>query len=346
MDQVNVALVGAGLIGSYHAESLARRIPGARLAAVADPAPGRAEQVAGPLGCDRWTTDYRALLSDPAIHAVVVATPAHAHADAIVAAAAAGKAVFCEKPIAHSLEEAGRAVHAARAACVPLQIGFQRRFDAAYRAAHDQARSGGLGTIQLLRSLTRDPQLDPPHTIAPWAIFLETLIHDFDVLRWLSGAEPLEVFATADALIRPDLEHHGLRDTAAVVVRFQGGALATADASFQAVYGYDVRAEVFGSTGMVTIGDGRTTSAVHFGRDGVTSRHVGTFVERFGSAYTAELAHFVDCVRGGTTPACTGEDGRAALAMALAAIRSAETGRSVAIAEVEPAPAESPASAK
>ena len=333
---VNVALIGAGLIGAFHAESLARRIPGARLAAVADALPGRAEAVARQLGCPRWATDYRSLLADSELEAVVVATTAQAHVDAIVAAAGAGKAVFCEKPIAHTLQEADRAITACRAAGVPLQIGFQRRFDAAYRAAHHLASSGALGSIQLLRSITRDPELDAPDRIPPWAIFLETLIHDFDVLRWLCGAEPVEVFATAGALVRPDLAAAGLRDTAVVTVRFANGALATADASFQAVYGYDVRAEVFGSAGMATAGDGRTSSTLRYGADGISAPHTGSFIERFGQAYTAELAHFAACVRAGTAPACTGEDGRAALAMALAAIQSAQSARAVPLSEVEP----------
>ena len=324
-------------MGAYHAESLARRIPGVRLAAIADPAPGRAERLAAQLGCDRATLDYRSVLDDPSVDGIVIAVPARYHAQIIIAAAEAGKAVFCEKPITHDLAEADRAIDAAHTAGVPLQIGFQRRFAAGYVAAHDLVARGELGTPQLLRSLTRDPELEQPERVAPWAVFLETLIHDFDVVRWLSAAEPLEVFATADALVRPDLKDRGLLDTAVATVRFSNGALATVDASFRAVYGYDVRAEVFGSAGMALIDDPRPVGMTHYGSSGMRTAHARTFLTRFGGAYTAELAHFAECVRSGRAPAVTGADGRAALAIARAAIRSCETGRSVRIAEIDPA---------
>lgn len=332
---VNVGVVGAGAMGAHHAETLARRVPGARLAGVADPLPGLAQRVAASLGCDRWTTDLHALLAEPELHAVVIATPTRFHAEAIAAAAQAGKAIFCEKPLANDLAEADRALAAVRAAGVLFQVGFQRRFDRGYRAAHDLARSGALGSVQLLRSVTRDPELTDPARAPAWAVFRETLIHDFDVLRFLNpGAEPVEVFAMADALVLPDWKARGLLDTATVLVRFDNGALATADASFQAVYGYDVRAEVFGSAGLATVGDGRASSLVHHDRQGEHVARVRWFVDLFGEAYTAELAHFVACVRTGEAPACSGADGRAALSMALAAIRSVESGQPTRISEV------------
>ena len=332
---LGVAVIGAGMMGSYHAETLARRVPGAHLAGIADPLPGLAERRAAKLGCPRWTLDYHDLLAAPDIRAVVVATPAPYHAEAIVAAAQAGKAVFCEKPIAHDLADADRAIDAARVAGVPLQIGFQRRFDPAYRRARALVDSGELGQVQLLRSLTRDPSLEEPERVSAWAVFRETLIHDFDVLRFLAGgAEPIEVYAMADALILPDWKPRGLLDTAVVSLRYDSGALGAADASFQAIYGYDVRAEVFGSAGMASIGETSPINLVHHTRSGSTKPRPRWFVDLFGEAYTAELAHFVECARTGSTPACTGEDGRAALVLALAAIRSVETRRPVRIDEV------------
>lgn len=332
---VGVAVIGAGLIGSHHAETLAYRVPSARLAGIADPAPGLAERHATRLGCARWTRDYQDLLADPSVDAVVVATPAAYHAQAIVAAAQAGKAIFCEKPIAHLLADADRAIQATRAAGVALQIGFQRRFDPAYRRARALVDADELGQVQLLRSLTRDPSLEEPERVPAWAIFLETLVHDFDVLRFLAGGtEPVELHAMADALILPDWKPRGLLDTAVVTLRYDSGAFGTADASFQSVYGYDVRAEVFGSAGMASVGDSSPIRLVHHTRAGSTTPRPHWFVELFGEAYTAELVDFVDCVRSGRRPACTGEDGRAALALALAAIRSVESGRPVRIEDV------------
>jgi myo-inositol 2-dehydrogenase / D-chiro-inositol 1-dehydrogenase len=337
--RVGVGLVGAGLIGTFHGESLAWRVPGARLAGVADPAPGAAERLAARLGCGLATTDPAELLADPSVQAVVIAAPARFHAELVVAAAAAGKAVFCEKPMAVTLADADRAIAAAEAAGVPLQVGFNRRFDAGFRAAHDLVAAGRVGTPQLLRSLTRDPGIPDPGRVPPSTIFLETLIHDFDTLRYLNpGAEAVEVYAVADALAYPDFRDQGLQDTAVVLVRFDNGAMATAEASFNAVYGYDIRGEVFGSGGMVTAGDLRRTTATLHGAGGVASDTWRRNVDLFHDAYAAELSHFADCTRTGATPAPTGQDARAALAIALAAIRSAGTGHPVRLEEVEPTP--------
>ena len=333
---VAVGLIGAGLIGAFHGETLARRVPGARLAGVADPAPGAAERLAAALGAPLATTDPAELLADPAVEAVVIAAPARFHADLGEAAAGAGKAVFCETPRALTLADADRAIAAAEAAGVPLQVGFNRRFDQSFRAAHGLVAGGRLGTPQLLRSLTRDPGLPDPGRVPPSTIFLETLIHDFDTLRYLNpGAEPVEVYAVADALAYPEFKDQGLQDTAVVLVRFDNGAIATAEASFNAVYGYDIRGEVFGSAGMVTAGDIRRTTMTYHGAEGVAGDTWRRNIDLFHDAYTAELAAFVDCARTGATPDPTGRDARAALAIALAAIRSAETGGPVRLAEVD-----------
>ncbi len=333
---VGLAILGAGAMGAYHAETAAVRIPGSHLVVVGDPQPGLAERVAAQFGC-RATADIASLLSDEAVDGVIIAAPARFHADLIVAAARAGKAVFCEKPIADTIEDADRAIAAADQAGVPLQVGFQRRFDRGYRQARELVERGVLGQVQLLRSITRDPDLEDPSRVPQWAVFRETLIHDFDALRFLAGgAEPVEVFAMADALVRPDWKERGLLDTAVVMLRYDNGAMATADASFQAVYGYDVRAEVLGSKGATMVGSGRQTSAVHLSRQGEARKLVHWFLDLFGQAYIDELVHFAECVRTGARPDCTGADGRAALAIALAAARSVETRRPVSIDEVLP----------
>jgi myo-inositol 2-dehydrogenase/D-chiro-inositol 1-dehydrogenase len=327
---VGVGLIGAGWIGTFHGETLARRLPGARLAGVADPAPGAAERLASSLGADRATTDPAELLADPAVEAVLIAAPARFHADLVVAAAEAGKAVFCEKPMALTLADADRAIAATLAAGVPLQVGFNRRFDTGFRAAHELVAAGRLGTPQLLRSLTRDPGVPDPGRVPPSTIFLETLIHDFDTLRYLNpGAEAVTVYAVADALAYPQFRDQGLQDTAVVLVRFDNGAMATAEASFNAVYGYDIRGEVFGSDGMATAGDIRRTTMAYHGAEGVVADTWRRNVDLFHDAYTAELAAFIDGVRAGATLSPDGHDARAALAIALAAIASVDTGQPV-----------------
>ncbi len=330
--RVGVALIGSGRMGAYHGATLAWRLPGAGLAAVADPAPGAAEKLAAALGARAAYTDVQQVWDDPEVDAVVIAAPARTHAGLVVAAAAAGKGVFCEKPMAVTLEDADRAIGAARAAGVVLQVGFNRRFAPDWQAARALLDAGTLGTPRLLRSLTRDPGGFDPARVLPDTIFLETLIHDFDTLRFLNpGAAAVEVFATADALVEPDWRDRGLLDTAVVVVRFDNGAVATAEACFEAAYGYDVRGEVLGSAGMASMGDGRRTGMTFSGAAGRVVETVRGDQELFPGAYTAELLAFTDAVRTGTPAPVTGEDARAALAIALAAAESVRSGRPVRI---------------
>ena len=332
---VRVALIGSGRMGAFHGETLARRLPGAVLAAVADPAPGAAERIASELGAPKFFTDPAAAFADPEIDAVVIAAPARFHADLVVAAAAAGKGVFCEKPMAVTLAVADRVIDAARAAGVVLQVGFNRRFAADWAAARALLDDGRLGTPRLLRSVTRDPGGFDPARVAPNTIFLETLIHDFDALRFLNpGASAVEVFATADALVEPEWRDRGLMDTAVVVVRFDNGAVGTAEACFEASYGYDVRGEVFGSGGMAAMGDGRRTGMVFSAAPGQLAETARSDQELLSAAYVAELAAFVDAVRLGTSVPVGGEDARSALEIALAAAQSVETGRPVLIEEL------------
>jgi myo-inositol 2-dehydrogenase/D-chiro-inositol 1-dehydrogenase len=243
--------------------------------------------------------------------------------------------------MALTLADADRAIAAAAQAGVPLQVGFNRRFDTSFAAAHHAVTSGRVGTPQLLRSLTRDPAVPggfDPARVPPWTIYTETLIHDFDTLRYLNpGAEAVCVYAVADALARPDWRDRGLLDTSIVTIRFDNGAMATAEASFQASYGYDIRGEVFGSAGMVTAGDIRRGTMTCYGEAGLASDTWRRNIDLFHDAYIAELADFTACVRDKTTPAVTGQDARAALAIALAAIRSVQAGAPVRLADIETA---------
>src|SRR4051794_22689525 len=266
---IGVALIGSGRMGAYHGATVTWRLPVARRGAVAAPPPGSAEKLAGQGGAPAAYTDPAQALADPAVQAVVIAAPARFHADLIVAAARAGKAVFCEKPAALSLADIDRGIDAVRAAGVVLQVGFNRRFAPDWAAARALLDDGTLGTPRLLRSVTRDPGGFDPSRVAPDTIFNETLIHDFDALRFLNpGAEAVEVYAIADALVEPDWRDRGLLDTAVVTVRFDNGAVGVAEACFEAAYGYDVRGEVFGSGGMATMGDGRRTGMVFSGAAG------------------------------------------------------------------------------
>ena len=331
IDPVRFGLVGAGRIGTHHATTLARRLGEAELVAVADPRAAAAERLGEHLGVE-WLTDAQALIDDPRVEAVAITCASTAHADLVVAAAEAGKAVFVEKPMALTLADADRAIAASRAAGIPLQVGFNRRFARDFAAAHETVAAGGIGTPQLLRSLTRDPGLADPAGVPPWTIFTQTLIHDFDALNWFNaGATAVEVSVMADALVAPEFRDAGLLDTAVVTIRYDNGAIAVAEASFSAAYGYDVRGEVFGSAGMVTAGSPAHLSTAHWGAAGVTSPTARADTDLFTDAYAAELAAFCAAVREGEPTQVGGEDARAALRIALACIEAVETGGTVTV---------------
>ncbi len=328
---IGIGVIGAGRIGTSHARVIAERVPRARLTAVADPRSEAARQLAERHRA-RATGDPFDLIADPTVDAVVIAAASTAHAELTVAAAEAGKAVFCEKPAGQTLAEIDRSLAATDAAGVAFQVGFNRRFADDFRAAHAMVAEGGIGTPQLLRSLTRDPGLADPAGVPPWTIFTQTLIHDFDALNWFAGSEPIEVYATADALVAPQFGPAGLLDTAVVVITYANGARAVAEASFSAAYGYDVRAEVFGSGGMVSVGDGRRTAMVLRDAHGLRQDTVRGDVELMLDAYTGEFIEFVAAVREQRAPSVTGRDARRALAVALACIASVEQHAPVAVA--------------
>ncbi|KAA1378365.1 Gfo/Idh/MocA family oxidoreductase [Aeromicrobium fastidiosum] len=329
---VRIGLIGAGRIGASHATVIARRVPEATLTVVADPRPGAASELAEPLGA-RGETSVEALLASDDVDAVVIAASSVAHAELITAAAEAGKHVFSEKPAGMSLAEISAARSAAAAAGVALQVGFNRRFAREFVEAHEAIVAGRLGAVRQLRSLTRDPGRGPsdPDVVPPWTIFTQTLIHDFDTLNWLNpGAQAIDVVATADSLTSPG--HPTLLDHATVVIRYDNGAIATAEASFAATYGYDVRGEVLGSEGMVTMGEGaRSSLRVHdaAGRVAATS-HSDT--ELLIDAYTGELAEFALAVQQGRAPSVTGDDAFAAFAIAQACIDSMTSGARAGVA--------------
>src|SRR6478735_2097639 len=322
IDPVRIGLIGAGRIGTHHATTLDQRLGEAELVAVADVQAAAAERLGDQLGVE-WFTDPQALIDDPRVEAVAITCASTAHADLVVAAAEAGKAVFVEKPMAMTLADADRAIAASRAAGTPLQVGFNRRFARDFATAHELVAAGGIGSPQLLRSLTRDPGLSNPAGVPPWTIFTQTLIHDFDTLNWLNpGAEPVEVYATAGALIAPEYAAAGLLDTAVVVITYDNGARAVAEASFSAAYGYDVRGEVFGSRGMVTVGDGARSSARLLTATGAAYETTRSDTELLRDAYTGEFVEFTAAVREGRPPSVTGTDAHRALAIAMACIDS------------------------
>ena len=333
---VKLALIGAGRIGTNHAELVAHQVAGADLVAVVDPTP-TAEVLAAQLGATAYSTPEE-VLSREDIDGVIIATPAHTHTDLVILAAEAGKHVFVEKPMALTLTDADRAISAAKTSGKVLQVGFNRRFASGFSAAQARINAGDVGAPQLLRSLTRDPGpfTADPKKVPQWTIFYETLIHDFDTLCFLNpDANPIEVTAHADCLVVPEAKDSGFLDTAVVTVRFDNGAIGTAEASFSALYGYDVRGEVFGSKGMMTMGGSRATNMSFYGAEGISADTSRADTDLLGEAYRAEFQAFADSIRNNTPSKAPGEAARTALLIALGAIRSVETGATIKLASID-----------
>lgn len=327
MTKVKIGLIGAGRMGSFHGITAAKRLDNAELVAIADPYKPNAERLANELGVSKIYENPQDLLLDEEVEAVIIATPARTHSSWVIAAAKAGKDIFCEKPMAVTAKEAEDAIAAVAKAGVQLQIGFNRRFVDDFTQAGKEIRENRIGEPQLLRSLTRDPGLNNAEKIPEWTIFLETLIHDFDTLNFLNpNADPVSVYASADALIRPDLKDDGLLDTAVVTIKYRNGAIATAEASFQAVYGYDVRGEVFGTEGMLSLGNIRINDMVRYTKDGINYDTSRQDSDLLFNAYVREIRQFANCVRHDATPSPSGSDAKKALAIALACIESVKTG--------------------
>ena len=331
-ERVRIGVIGTGTLGLHHCRTIALHTPDAELAAVTDHR-DEAARAAAALGSETSIArDYRAILNDRSISAVVITTPNDTHAELVREAAEAGKDIFCEKPLALDMASADAALAAVASNSVKLQIGFQRRFDPAYREARAALLAGDLGSIELIVGTTRDPAPPPASYLEHCgSFFIDTAIHDYDALRFLTGLEVTDVFATAATLILEDARERPMRDTSVTSLRMENGALATITNSRRSNYGYDVRIEVAGSKGKLTLGEERRNAVQTYTEAGVSHDFVGSYWELFGAAYVAELRHFVECVAQDREPEVTGEDGRKALQIALLAERSSQEGRSLSI---------------
>ena len=329
-----VALVGAGRIARLHAENITARVPRLRLVAVADPAPGVASELAGAMGCD-GVEDWRDLLARDDVEALFVCSPSAQHPEQIVAAAAAGKHVFCEKPIAADVAAADRAVAGAEAAEIVLQVGYNRRFDRSFAALREVVTAGRIGRPVLMRVTARDPE-PPPRTYLEHTagLLVDTTTHDLDLVRFVTGAEIVEVSAHASSLVSDDARELGLADTAATTVVLESGALAVIDNCWLSSYGYDQRLEVHGTGGMVEARNEQLDTTVVADATGFHTPPLPYFfLERYAPAFVRELEAFADALDGAPV-VVSGRDGRQALAAAVAAMRSAEERRVVGLDEV------------
>jgi myo-inositol 2-dehydrogenase/D-chiro-inositol 1-dehydrogenase len=334
---VRIGVIGVGRIGRMHAELLTRQVPGAAVTRVHDAHADSARAVADSLRVTA-ASEVEELLGAPDVDAVAICTSTDTHADLIVAAAQAGKAIFCEKPVSLDLVEVDRALAAVETAGVPFQIGFNRRFDAGHAAVAAAVAGAEVGDPQLARISSRDPAPPPVEYIRhSGGIFLDMTIHDFDMARFVTGSEVVEVYARGAVRIDPEIGEAGDVDTAVVLLEHANGCLTTIDNSRQAVYGYDQRVEVFGSAGMAASENPLAHSTIVRTAAGMRSATLPYFyLDRYIPSYLREWEAFVAAVATGETPPVSGADARAPLVIGMAAWRSLREGRPVRIEEVDP----------
>jgi myo-inositol 2-dehydrogenase/D-chiro-inositol 1-dehydrogenase len=335
--KIKVGIIGAGRIGKLHAEHLAFAIRNADPVAIADIIKNVAEETAKHLNIPFATNDYRKILDDRAIAAVVICTSTETHSQLIQEAAAADKHIFCEKPIDLTLEKIHLALKAVEKANVKFQVGFNRRFDPNFSGIKELIAAGKIGQPHLLRITSRDPAPPPLEYIrSSGGIFLDMTIHDFDMARYLIGSEVAEVYAVGNVLIDARFRNADDVDTAATTLKFENGTIGIIDNSRKAVYGYDQRIEVFGSLGMVQASNKTPDNLTIMTAESVhSSKPLYFFLERYKESFIAEMQAFIDAIINDTVPPITGKDGLMPVKIALAAKTSLAENRPVKLNEIK-----------
>ena len=336
--RLKLGIIGAGRIGKIHIDNIARCIPQAQFEGLADiTLSAEQEAWARGLGARILSKDPGDLLRDPEIRAVAVCSSTDTHADLAIAAARAGKHIFCEKPIDLTVGKVLAVLDAVKKAGVKLQIGFNRRFDHNFARIREYARAGELGDIHLVRITSRDPAPpSPAYVKVSGGIFMDMMIHDFDMARFQAGSEIVEVYAAGAALVDPAIGEAGDVDTAVVTLRFANGAFGLIDNSRKAAYGYDQRVEVFGSRGSAQAENDRPNTARLLTEAGETAeKPLYFFLERYRQAFVDEMAAFADAVLKDKPVAVSGEDGLANMYAAVAALKSLKEKRPVSLEEIK-----------
>jgi len=334
MKPVTFGIIGAGRIGKLHADNLLSRVDGARLKAITDPFLD--EDWAASRNIPLTGKDHRILLDDPEIDAILIGSPSAEHAPQMIECAEAGKHIFCEKPIALDPEIIRNALAEVDKSGVKLQVGFNRRFDPNFAAVQQQVASGALGDPHIIRITSRDPAPPPAEYVAgSGGMFLDMTIHDFDMARFLSSSEVTEVHAYGAVLVDPEIGKAGDIDTAVISLKFANGALGIIENSRKAVYGYDQRVEVFGAKGTAMADNNTPTSMIVLNESGtIRDKPLYFFLERYKTAFVAEMQSFVDAIREDKPTLVSGKDGLVPVLIAMAAKESLKTGKPVQVVSV------------
>lgn len=335
MAELTIGLLGVGRIGRMHADLIQQSVEGMTLGPIFDINSTAADEVASRHSV-RSAPSMADVIEDPSVDAVAICTSTDTHIDAMVAAAQAGKAIFCEKPVSLDLAEVDRGLAAVAEHDVYLQVGFNRRFDASHNAVRQAVADGTVGDVHLVRITSRDPAPPPISYIeVSGGIFLDMTIHDFDMARFVTGSEVESVFAVGAVRVDDAIGAAGDLDTVAVTMTHANGAITTIDNSRQAVYGYDQRVEAFGSAGVAASDNPLMTTTVYRNEHGAKAATLPYFfLERYIPSYVAQWEAFLSAIHDGEDSPVTGADGRAPLVIGLAAWKSVREGRPVPVSEI------------
>lgn len=334
---VKVGIIGAGRIGKVHAESICTRVKNAKLKTIADPfMSDETEAWAKGMGVEQVTKDYKEILQDEEIEAVIICSSTDTHSAISVEAIEAGKHVFCEKPIDHDIEKIKQVMEALKKTEVKYQVGFNRRFDHNFKAVKDAVANGKIGDPHIIKVTSRDPK--PPsaeYVKVSGGMFLDMTIHDFDMVRFLAGCDATEIYVQSAVLVDDAIGEAGDVDTAVITLQMENGAIAVIDNSRKAVYGYDQRAEVFGSRGMVATANDSLSTAVISNEQGVTGeKPLYFFLERYMDSFGEEMNQFIEAIENDLDTPLGVMDGLKPVLMGLAAKKSVEEHRPVNISEI------------
>ncbi len=334
---VTLGILGAGRIGKVHTESIVNYVRNARIKTVADPY--MSEETRAwllDMGVGGVTADYREVLRDPEIDAVLICSSTNTHSDLSLEAIAAGKHVFCEKPIDHDLGRIRKVMEALEGSKLKYQVGFNRRHDHNFAAVKKAILDGKVGDVHVIKITSRDPE--PPsaeYAAVSGGMFLDMTIHDFDMVRFLAGCEAEEIYTQAAVLVDPAIGEAGDVDTAVITMKMENGAIAVIDNSRKAVYGYDQRAEVFGSLGMAATANDAPSTMVLSNAEGITGeKPLYFFLERYMQSFATEVKGFVDAIENDTDTAVGARDGLMPVLMGIAAKKSLEEHRPVKLSEI------------
>ena len=331
-----IGIIGFGRIGRIHFKT-AKKFEDVEVLAVADSFADKMTEVFDQYGVENYSNDLNAIVNNPEIDTVFICSPTDTHAEIAIAAAKAGKDIFCEKPIDLNIQRVEEVLTEVKKAGVSFQVGFNRRFDPNFVKAKNVVLAGDIGDVHVIKITSRDPEAPPlSYVKSSGGIFVDMTIHDFDMARFLAGSEPVEIFAVGNALINKEIMQYDDIDTAIITIKFKNGAMAVIDNSRQAVYGYDQRIEVFGSKGMVKCENNTPTQTTLFTNDGVIKdKPLYFFLERYQESFEEELVQFFNAIEKGLETPAVGKDGLVALLMAVAAKKSLKENRPVRISEID-----------